>query len=637
MKLAVLGPSRSSAPPSRRVAMLGLPNVGKSSLFTRLVGGGRRTANAIGTSQDACSGCVTCTTGCELGSETPDQFELVDLPGVYDLAHDTPEARVCREAVAHGAAPGAPVERPDALLVVIEALDLTDGLRLLRSVAHTGIPVVVAVNMIDEATRQGVEVSDVVLSERLGCPVIQVSARLSTGVTELRDALSSPEAARPVNVPLNEDEIASIVRSASISGELPRSRVLAAKLSDGFDHLATHPVFGAALFISLMASLLWAVLKISEIPGGWLEEGLAALGGWITGALPEGFLASLVGEGIFGGVGGVVVFVPQIFATFVVLALLEHTGYASRATLAVDRLLRPFGLSGRAFIPMLTSYGCAIPAVIAARSIKCKRERLATILAIPFLGCPARVPVYVLLTAVLFPGSALQAALAMLACYAVSVAAALLTSLLARRTLAKGTTAPFVVELPPYRRPSFRAAFATGASRSLAFLKKAGTLILAASLLMWTLESVHVSSTSDPRTGQGIHTSALDALGQAAQPAFAPLGFDDQITVGVLTSFAARELFVSAMAVQQEIDEDETEPVELRERITSATKADGSPVFTTATSWSLLVFFALSTQCLSTLAITAREARSAWIAAGQFVWAFALAYGLAFAVHAVLA
>lgn len=654
--------------------MLGLPNVGKSTLFGRLVGPGSRTANALGTSQEACSGCVSCApAGGSCGScgtdAAPDErsvdLEITDLPGVYNLQHDTPEARVCRDTLAMDAHGEVPVQRPDALLVVIEAMDLGDGLRLLRTASRAGLPVVVAVSMIDEARRAGVEISEAALAERLGCPVVPVSARRSTGIERLRDALAS-DRARPVHADLSEGAIASMVRSSSAAAPR-RGRAVAERLTDRFDDLATHPVLGLGLLVALLGALLWAVLRASEIPGGWLESALGAAGAWVASSLPGGFLSDLLGNGVIAGVGGVVVFVPQIFATFVVLALLEHTGYLSRAMLAADRLLRPFGLSGRAFMPMLTSYGCAIPAVIAARSIPCKRERLATILAIPFMGCPARVPVYILVAAAIFPGSALMRTLAIGACYAVGVAAALFTALVVRGTVARGTTAPFIVELPPFRRPSLREACEIGVSRSGSFLKRAGTLILGATVVMWTLENITVGTSPTPQAAPAVvgtsaeapaaaappraeprpagvaertdaerEISLLGAAGRAAQPAFAPLGFDDRLTVAVLASFAARELFVSSMAVQNELDPDETDAWELRRRITAAERADGTPVFNTPTSWAVLIFFALSTQCLSTLAITARETRSWGVAAGQFAWAFLLAYALAFAAHALL-
>jgi len=401
---------------------------------------------------------------------------------------------------------------------------------------------------------------------------------------------------------------------------------------------------------------------------------------WVSGmtkaVLPEGSLADLLADGVIGGVGATVVFLPQICLLFFLIALLEDTGYLARAAFVVDRLLRPFGLPGHSFVPLLSSHACALPGIMSTRVIPDRRERLATILVAPFMTCSARLPVYVLVTSLLFKGQPLYAGLAFVGCYMLGAIAGLFSAFIARQTILKGPARPMVLELPTYKVPSLRTALATTIDRGWVFLKNAGTNILAICIVLWWLGSyphvlppesaklLHVQATdlraladttADATKAQAERENAqkledeanrltaadakarsfIGRMGKAVQPVFAPLGYDWQLTIGVLTSFAAREVFVSTMAIVTSAGGDDADVHDegIVQSIATAPRDDGkTPIFTTATCWSVLVFFVLAMQCLPTLAVTAKEAGGAKWALLQLAWMSAVAYAAAFLV-----
>jgi ferrous iron transport protein B len=414
-----------------------------------------------------------------------------------------------------------------------------------------------------------------------------------------------------------------------------------------------------------MFALFTAIFRIATVPMDWIESGFAALTTLAKGALPAGLLTDFLTDGVLSGMGATLVFLPQICLLFFLISLLEDTGYLARAAFLVDRFLRPFGLSGYAFVPLLSSHACALPGIMATRQIPDPRERLAAILVTPFMSCSARIPVYVLLTSLLFPGAPARQALAFIACYALGAVAGLLTSLLVRRTILRGKTRAMALELPTYKRPSLRTAWLTMLDRALMFLKKAGTNILAICVVLWWLstfphagtaplatqlreQAAQVSSASALDTPQALEARAdavqaayatsqsyLGRLGRAVQPVFAPLGYDWQLSVGVLASFAAREVFASTMGVITTAGED-FEDAGTIDRIAHATRSDGvTKVFTPATSWSLLVYFVLAMQCLPTLAVTAKESGHAKWALLQLAWMCGVAYVAALVVFQI--
>jgi ferrous iron transport protein B len=455
------------------------------------------------------------------------------------------------------------------------------------------------------------------------------------------------------------------------------------RLSDRVDRVVTHPVAGLGIFLSVMAILFFAIFSLAQVPmelldglfGGndawtaswqpaWLQ---AALGEGVIGlaraSLPAGLLSDFVCDAVLGGVAATVVFLPQIMLLFFLISLLEDTGYLARAAFVMDRLLRPFGLPGHSFVPLLSCHACALPGIMACRAIPDARERLATILAAPFMTCSARLPVYVLLTSILFPGKPLHAALAFIGCYALGAGAGVLSAMIARRTFLRGARRPMALELPTYKTPSLLNAATGSIDRARVFIAKAGTNILAICILLWWLSAfprvdepakavelrAQAAAATEPAEAERLtfeaqaaaqsHAKAhsyIGMAGRAVQPLFEPLGFDWRISVGVMTSFAAREVFVSTMSVMV-TGHDDAEDEGVIEQIASARRDDGGPLFPRETAWATLVFFVLAMQCLPTLAVTARETGHVKWALLQFVWMTALAYGAAAIVHAALA
>jgi len=632
-----------------RIALLGNPNTGKTTIFNRLCALRHKTANFPGTTQEARLGAV------RFGEGDPRTAELIDLPGVYSLELDQQEAAICREVLAGQIAPkGERVEPPDALCVVVDATNLSRGLVMVGEALRRRLPMVVAVNMSDLARRRGIAIDADALSRELGCAAVLCSARTGEGVGGLLNELADPKIPN-TTPPAGESELAHWAESVHIRCATAEAAVDHDKLTDRLDAAFTHPVAGVALFAVAMAALFWVLFSLATYPMDWIDAIFAHLGGAIEAVVPAGVLRDVMTGGVVPGIAGVLVFLPQICLLFFLISLLEDTGYLARAAFVMDRLLRPFGLPGHSFVPLLSSHACALPGIMATRAIPDRRERLATILVAPFMTCSARLPVYVLVTSLLFPRSPMKAALAFVGAYALGIAAGVLSALAARRTILKGRSRPMALELPSYKWPSLRTALVTTWDRGIVFVKNAGTTILAISIALWWLgaypqvspppeaealraQSAEVATVDPEAAGEleeqadrmtAAHASAnsfAGRLGRFVQPAFAPLGYDWQLSVGVLTSFAAREVFVSTMAVIV-TGSDDAEDEGVLDAIRTAKRSDGvTQVFTEATAWSVLVFYVLAMQCLPTLVVTAREAGGAKWALLQFAWMSATAY-----------
>ncbi len=635
-----------------RLALLGNPNTGKTTIFNRLSGLRHRTSNFPGTTQEARIGHIV--------SEDDRTIELIDLPGVYSLELLQSEADICRAVLSGELAPkGEALAKPDALCVIVDATNLARGLTLVGEAVRRRLPMVVAVNMIDIARRSDVHIDCAKLAQRLGCPVVACSARTGEGLEALRAALASPliPIASP---PEDEDGVArwaAEVHKSVTWGSDPGDD----SFTDVFDRVATHPVLGLALFTAVMAGLFWAVFAIATYPMGWIETLFVHVGGAVEAVVPAGILQDFLSNGVVAGIAGVLVFLPQICLLFFLISILEDTGYLARAAFVMDRLLRPFGLPGHSFVPLLSSHACALPGIMAARAVPDRRERLATILVAPFMTCSARLPVYVLATSLLFPNEPGLAALAFVGAYALGIVAGVLSALLARRTILRGPSRPMALELPTYKRPTIGTALLTTWDGGLVFVRNAGTSILAICIVLWwlgayprvapppevealrTQASAMVETAPDDAAAMLEQADRMEAshaqrrsfmgrIGETVQPVFAPLGFDSQLTVGILASFAAREVFVSTMAIVT-TGCDDAEDEGIIQQIRTSTRADGqTPVFTRATTWALLVYYVLAMQCLPTLAVTAREAGGWKWALLQQAWMTGVAYGAALIV-----
>ena len=383
-------------------------------------------------------------------------------------------------------------------------------------------------------------------------------------------------------------------------------------VTDRLDKVCAHPILGIFVFAGVMIGLFWTIFTLAVLPMNLIDSVFGYLSSIASNILPEGAVHDFVVNGVIAGVAGTVVFLPQICLLFFLISLLEDTGYLARAAFVMDRILRRFGLPGQSFVPFLSAHACAIPAIMAARIVPDRRDRLATILVAPFFSCSARLPVYVLLVGVLFANQPFFAGLAFFSCYALGAAAAFITAFIMRRTVLPGKSRPMVLELPTYKMPSIRTAMLNTIDRAWVFLKNAGTVILAIVVILWWLSAypkVDTAQGDSVEASRQLSESYAGQIGQFVSPVFAPLGYDWKLTVGVLTSFAAREVFVSTIAVLV-AGSDDVEDKTIIEKIEHAKRADGSPIFNAPTSASLLVFFVLAMQCLPTIAVTRRETGS---------------------------
>lgn len=630
-----------------RVALVGLPNVGKTTLFNELAGTRLHTSNFHGTTQEAVEAVVRGRPG----------LVLIDLPGVYGLKDAAPESRAVRSALAGGVGD---LDAPDVACVVIDHANLTRGIRLLEEAGGMGLATVAVLHAAGRGT--GLAAEEAQIAGILGVPVVLHGSGGDTGgfAERLETAARAAGRSGDAGVHAGAANGPTAAENAAVIGGLIARRGGESGRTDRADSLLLHPLSGLVVFALVMWALFWSVFKVASYPMDWIDAGFGWLASAAHDALPPGAVGDLLSDGIIGGVGATVVFLPQIALLFFLISLLEESGYLARGALLADRLLRPFRLPGTAFVPLLSAHACAIPAIVACRTIRDVRERVATILVAPFMSCSARIPVYALLVSFLFVHRPTMQAAAFAGCYALGIVAALTTAVVLRRTMLASPSSSTAIELPDWRRPSVRKAAKVAAVRSGVFLKKAGTVILVMMVVLWWLsaypkggvnaeagalrERAAVVGEAEAAALEGeaaraearaaARESYMGRIGRSVEPVFAPLGYDWQLSIGVMTSFAAREVFVSTMSVVI-AGEDEGEGVV--ESMRGARRDDGSLLFDRATLWSLLVFYVLAMQCLPTLAVTAREAGGVKWALLQFGYMTVLAYAGALLTHAIVA
>ena len=616
-------------PSPKSALVLGNPNCGKSTLFSALSGSHVSIANYPGVTVDRAVGRVG-------------DLDLIDLPGCYSLET---EGRSLEEQIA-GREANAAATAHKSLLVVLDATALERGLYLALQAMDLGVPMVCAVNMADEAERAGLVIDYAALSEFLGgVPCIPTVATKKRGLRELLAALANAQPPRQRLVYKRDNiESRAVARYFHINTQLhlflTRPKVSRVRWSDRVDALLTHPLSGTLIFLALLALIFSALFSLSQplmdgISGGfdWLAAKLAA-------HLPHHWLSQLLCEGFIAGVGTTLAFLPQILLLLFFMTTLEAVGYLSRAAFLVDRVMRLFGLSGKAFVPMLSGYACAVPAILSLRTLERQRDRLLTMLVIPLMSCSARLPVYTLILATLFPATLRWFGLPvnswlLLALYLVSTGFAFAALGILSRTVPEQGAGSLVLELPPYRMPSARVVLRTVARRANDFLQTAGTLIVVISGLMWLL--LHFPNPAPANAPQAEKTAALERsyagqIGHFIEPAIRPLGFDWKIGVGLVGSFAAREVFVATMGVIHGADT-ENGTGSLMQAMRTDRQADGTPVYTPRTALSLLLFFMLACQCTSTLAVMYRETRSVRWPAFAFAYMLVLAYGVSWLAY----
>ena len=644
------------------IALIGNPNAGKTTLFNVLTGLRAKTSNFPGTTVEHRQSHF---------STGRHRALLIDLPGLYSLDAVTPEEKVARDAL-KGCVEGIP--EPDCIVVVVDATNLERNLFLVGQILELKRPVIVALNMMDSVQREGIRIDLPMLEEQLGCPVIPVSAKAEMGMDELVGCMDRM---------LSEPRVPAVSSSLMACGACEgcqyaarynwaeqvvdrcgtRDKQARGRTTEAIDHILTHPVVGVVAFLMVMLLTFVLIFWIAQYPMGWIDLIFAHSGALIRRVVPPGLFQSLLVDGILGGVGGMLVFLPQICILFFVLSLLEDTGYLARAAFVMDRLMHRVGLPGKAFVPLLSAHACAVPAILATRVIEDRRDRLATIMIAPLMSCSARVPVYAMVIALLVPRNPLKAAGLFAAAYVIGISVGLLMALVFKKTLLKGETKPLVIELPSYRMPSLRSAWIMTLDRALVFLSKAGTVILVISVVLWAMATFPRMERADlsgadhahldglrmeasrlrvEASGMEVAGRALEAevarreadavdgdaavfmqrrslefswagrMGRLIEPVMRPLGFDWKISIGIVSSFAAREVIVSTLSVLYGVGDGGGESKDsLYDALRTSTWEDGSPVFTWPASLSLLVFYILAMQCLPTLVVTLRET-GAW-------------------------
>ncbi|HVF45693.1 MAG TPA: ferrous iron transport protein B [Pyrinomonadaceae bacterium] len=702
------------------VALAGNPNAGKTSLFNALTGLRQKVANYPGVTVERKEG---------VWALDPDTApaRLIDLPGLYSLDAASIDEEIARDVIT-GRMEGTPA--PDVIVAVVDSTNLERNLYLVTQLLETGRPVVVALTMFDLAERAKIEIDAGKLGESLGVRVVPVNAKQKRGLEELAGAVNEAVGADasgarwPLSLAaeaevsalagaglgargevlrelcsdeLPEDEArreaVSLARArlaetdpqwwqeavtaryrwieGVVEGSVRGGRAERPSATDRIDYVLTHRFFGPVLLLFVMAVVFQAIFSWATLPMDLIDRGFGALGEMIRAQMPAGLLTDLLVDGVIAGVGGVLVFLPQILLLFFFVALLEDSGYMSRAAFLMDRLMRGVGLHGKAFMPLLSSFACAIPGIMATRTIENPKDRLATIMIAPFMSCSARLPVYTLMIAAFFTDKRLfgflsVGALLILSMYLLGIAVAIVVAWILKHTILKSPPPPLVLELPPYRVPNPLNIFQTMRDRSWLFVKRAGTVILTISILLWAMmtfprsaakpvpdanegaavqamretgveargEPAPETAKADADTGdegEQLRQSYAGRIGHVLEPAIEPLGFDWKMGIGLVSSFAARETLVSTLSIVYNVGKDaDAESPSLIEAVRNARRPDGSPAWTPLVAVSMMVFFVLACQCMSTVAVVRRETNSWRWPLFMVAYMLAVAYAASF-------
>ncbi|MDT3557330.1 ferrous iron transporter B [Stenotrophomonas maltophilia group sp. msm1] len=614
--------SASAATAPLRIALVGNPNSGKTALFNQLTGSRQKVANYTGVTVERKEGRLRAPSGRE--------FAVLDLPGAYSLHPASLDEAITRD-LCRGFYPGEAA--PDVLLCVIDATNLRLHLRFALELRELGKPMVVALNMVDAAQRRGIQVDVAALERELGVPVVETVAVRKQGAKALVERLDAMVPHLDAPVPGPEGGIDYHAKVREILSVAVRMPARTAKIDDALDRWLLHPVFGlislaVVMFLIFQAVYAWATPLMDGI-----EAGFAWLGTLVGSVLPEGPLASLLTDGIIAGVGGVVVFLPQILILFFFILVLEESGYLPRAAFLLDRMMAAAGLSGRSFIPLLSSFACAVPGIMSTRSIQDPRDRLATILVAPLMTCSARLPVYALLIGAFIPQKTVwgvfnQQGLVLFGLYAAGILSALAMSWIMKKWRRDKSEHPLMLELPSYRLPHARDLAVGLYERGMIFLKRVGGIILALTILLWVLLSFPAAPAG--ATMPAIDYSYAGQIGHAMAVFFAPLGFNWQICIALIPGLAAREVAVSSLATVYALSaaDDDAASQALTPLI-----SDG---WSLATALSLLVWYIYAPMCISTLATIKRETNSWKQMAFAAFYLFAAAYVAALITYQVI-
>lgn len=614
--------------------LLGSPNAGKTTLFNALTGLRAKVGNYPGVTVERREAIVPLDGG--------GRAVLIDLPGTYSLTPISADEAVVGD-VLHGRIEG--LARPDALIVVVDACSLRRTLPFLGEALRLEQPVCVVLSMLDELAARGGKVDMDRLRDALGVPVIGVVGHRGRGLDGLRAQLANPSSwSRPAIIP-PEDPAERAGWADSIASNVIQQRAGRHRITERVDRVVLHPLWGSLLFLTVMVTFFQLIFSWAGPAMDAIDAGMATLANLARANLPAGWMADLVADGLIAGVGSVVIFLPQIVILFALLYLLEDFGYMARSAFVIDRVMGRIGLEGRSFVALLSSYACAVPGIMAARTIPSPRDRLVTILVAPLMTCSARLPVYALLISAFVPERSVLGpiglqGLILLGLYLGGAFTALCVAAILRRTLLPGDGLPFTMELPTYRWPTFRVWFSQVMGSAWAFLRRAGTIILLVTIVLWFLLSfprVEIPAEFDVNQAKAyaIEHSVAGQLGHAIEPLIAPLGFDWKIGVGLIASLAAREVIVATLAQIYASSDDDQGSLRASLR-TDANPDTGELIYTPATVASLLVFFVFALQCMSTMAVMRRETNSWRWPAFAFGYLLVLAYSASFVTHRVV-
>lgn len=637
----VRGSAGGEASSARTVALVGRANSGKTSLLMFLTGSAQRPINFPGTSVERSESEV------QVGSV---RLRVVDLPGIAAMQAISKDEEVTLEFLRNTG-----VDRPEVVCAVLDASKLSIELRLLRQLHALGLPIVVALTKVDVAAAEGNPVDVDNLRRALGLQLVPVDGRLGHGVAELRTMLGSDAAllSRPDS------------QAQSSTWQPPASKSTRRSMTDRIDAWLLHPLLGPVVLFGVLVLLFQLVFRVAEPFMAVVEDGQGLITGWLESVLAAGAMRSFVIDGLVNGLGSSLLFVPQIALLIAFVTMLEASGYMARAVFLLDRLLRCFGLSGKSFVPLTSSFACAIPGILASRILTDERDRLATIAVSPLMSCSARLPVYIVLLAAFFPPN--QAGFLLMVMYLLGIVAAAVVAFVLRRTILRGGSSILAMELPVYQRPRLRVVARHAWTAVREFLRTAGTVILAATVVVWALgyfprpAELHEKferqraavpagdaaeaalARIDAAESQAyLEQSWLADMGRAVQPVFAPAGFDWRMTVGVLAAFPARELVVPTLGTLHSLGEVEASDdagaesvVRLRDALRDARGPDGKPVMNGLVALAAMAFFALCSQCVSTLAAIRRETHSWFWPVFTFSYMTVLAWLVAVAIYQI--
>ncbi len=604
------------------VALVGNPNCGKTALFNLLTGARQKVANYAGVTVERKIGMLRLPSG--------HSVSIIDLPGIYSLHPATPDEEVTLEVIEGRRVGEAPV---DAIVAVVDATNLRMNLRLVLELMRLGRPVIVALNMTDVARSRGLVIDVTKLSAELGCPVVETVAVQHNGHAHLLTRLDQ-DLARPLAAPVPAVHHAPR-NSTDIQHEVRRILAIAAPTAGQFqrfhfkvDAWAMHPVWGLVILAALLFLVFQAVFSWANVPMDAIKAAMAFVAEWTTAHMEDGPLRSLLVDGVIAGAGGVLVFLPQILILFFFILVLEDSGYLPRAAFLLDTLMGKVGLSGRAFIPLLSSFACAVPGIMATRTIANWQDRLATIMVAPLMTCSARLPVYALLIGAFVPDRSVGIfnlrGLTLFVLYVAGVLSAMAVAWVFKRIWMKNRYQPLMLELPPYRIPGLRNLVLGLWERARIFLRRVGTIIFALMVVLWFLSTY--PAPPDGATGAAIQYSVAGMLGHFLEPLFAPIGFNWQISVALVPGMAAREVAVGALGTVYALSA-------AGESVASSLAPVIAQGWSLATAFSLLAWYVFAPQCISTLAVVKRETNSWRYPALMTAYMFALAYLASFATY----